>query len=206
MSDGDVLVLGIPGPCAPAYRRLCHGQGSIEDLVTDTARAIQWFINDYGKEPQLLLNQFAKFIDSKNAEKLSSSEYIDIEEHINHLAQNIGGNKRGISISKSVCLSIISSLEQGGYFIDIYREISLRYVRKIYKSTFRGAVNSVIEHLDGTPQYVIEDRLNVLEEHIPPHLEYFAQQLAEGILNNNHVKPRMLPQERPVVELGSEWD
>jgi hypothetical protein len=208
MSDGDVLKLGIPGPCAEAYRQLCSGDGTTDELACRMAISVKRFIRKYGDEMLQFIRQGAMVIESALHGQMRTNplRFIKLEEEINYLSRTLSGNRSCMEDVQWACNSVVNDLERGTSIPNIQQELIRRSIIRIYKSKFESRVQAAPEHLYGVDKNIVLQRMKEVNPELQKHFDYFVSQIDKSISLSKKLILRLLPRPRPHVDMETEWD
>lgn len=191
MPDGDVVLVGIPGPYQDILREICDDQYSDEVLAHDTLRRLRRDLAQYGDEPLRLLMRIHELLAQIPCEPLLRLEtnWRQLTSRLEELDRLAEGQDIALTLALRASKQHANKVRRGSEAEpSSIQALVAAYIMEIYKFRFVGRIpgGQTCPERGGAP---IPMRLAMMR----PHLESAIERLAAHVVRRGSVKGVHLP-------------
>jgi len=180
MPDGDKVQGEIGGEYRKAYRQICDGKASDDDLAIGVTEATIKKIQKYGDEPIQILAKAAEICKEIQAHLPLFKNQINKAEKIEQfekIAEQICMNKRAKHLAIRACRNQIEALFAGDNPRDVHVELLSKYCESIYRVDFEAFVESAPDHYRNAQPADVNASLGRMNPYVKARLLKVALQL-----------------------------
>jgi hypothetical protein len=188
MPDGDEVRDHLEGKYRSAYKRLCEGKTSDDDLADSVVEPTIKKLQDYGDEALQLVNAITFVYEKVHADLPLFKDQIDwpaVRKQTEKIAQETCMDKRAKHLVLQANQNLAEQLRNGKVSSSLATDMLDYYVQRIYRVDFEAYVESGLDHMYNASLDKVKNTLTHMKLKVAHHLSSLAKQAyQQGTVQN----------------------